>query len=173
MEETNNKQLIYKNIISWKHEKFGIFVCFNCDKTIYIHVKSITLLESKCPYCYPYKQFIPVLLESPYAGKTQQEIDKNIQYARACMKDCLDRGEAPFASHLLYTQPGILNDSIPEERIKGIEAGLLWGKFAKKTVVYCDYGITEGMMKGIKRAENRGRIIEKRLLSRSGNIGYS
>ena len=38
-----------------------------------------------------------VIIESPYAG----EIDKNTAYARRCMRDSLDRGEAPFASHLL------------------------------------------------------------------------
>ena len=52
-----------------------------------------------------------VVLESPFAGN----VEMNIHYARACMADCLARGEAPFASHLLYTQPGILDDDIPEE----------------------------------------------------------
>lgn len=47
-----------------------------------------------------------VVVESPFAG----DIQKNIEYARKCMADCLKRGEAPFASHLLYTQDGILDD---------------------------------------------------------------
>lgn len=42
-----------------------------------------------------------VILESPYAGN----IEKNVAYARACVRDSLSRGEAPIASHLLYTQP--------------------------------------------------------------------
>ena len=50
-----------------------------------------------------------VYLESPYAG----DVEKNIKYARLCMKDSLDRGEYPFASHLLYTQENILNDNDP------------------------------------------------------------
>ena len=41
-------------------------------------------------------------------------------YARACVADCLRRGEAPIASHLLYTQPGVLDDDVPEERAQGI-----------------------------------------------------
>lgn len=41
---------------------------------------------------------ILVLLESPYAGY----VERNLAYARACARDCLLRGEAPFASHLLY-----------------------------------------------------------------------
>jgi hypothetical protein len=102
-----------------------------------------------------------VLIESPYAG----DVEKNIAYARACMRDSLYRGEAPFAMHLLYTQPGILNDAVPEERNWGIEAGLAWGKFAEITAVYSDLGITPGMEIGIQRAKKEGRKIEYRELA--------
>ena len=40
-----------------------------------------------------------VIVESPYAG----DIDKNVRYVRACMRDCLLKGESPYASHALYT----------------------------------------------------------------------
>lgn len=110
---------------------------------------------------------IPVLLESPYAGDAQR-ILYNVRYARACMADSLRRGEAPYASHLLYTQDGILRDGVPEERAQGIEAGLLWGKFAEKSVVYIDMGISEGMKQGIARAEAEGRPVEERKLGRNG-----
>ena len=101
-----------------------------------------------------------VLIESPFAG----EVEKNIRYARACMRDSLLRGEHPFVMHLLYTQDGILDDDIPSERNLGIEAGLAWGKCARKTVVYTDFGITPGMEQGIKRAKEEGREIEYRQL---------
>lgn len=101
-----------------------------------------------------------VLLESPYAG----EVEKNVAYARACMRDCLLRGEAPFASHLLYTQEGVLDDLIPEERQLGIEAGLAVGKTFYATVVYTDRGISNGMKYGIERAEKEGRPVEYRTL---------
>lgn len=101
---------------------------------------------------------IKVILESPFAG----EVEANIEYARKCMRDCLLRGEAPIASHLLYTQDGILDDLIPEERTLGIEAGLIWGELAEKTVVYTDRGISRGMNYGIKRAIESGRIIDYR-----------
>lgn len=101
-----------------------------------------------------------VILESPYAG----DIDKNTRYARKCMADCFKKGEAPYASHLLYTQPHVLNDLIPEERKLGIEAGLLWGEKAEKTVVYCDLGMSTGMKMGIERAEKANRPIEYRYL---------
>jgi len=101
-----------------------------------------------------------VIIESPYAG----DVDTNIRYARSCMRDSLKRGESPFVMHLLYTQEGILDDDIPEERSLGIEAGLAWGKHASKTVVYTDLGITPGMEKGIQRAKEEEREIEYREL---------
>ncbi len=106
------------------------------------------------------KEIPLVLIESPFAG----DVDTNIKYARACMRDSLDRGEFPFAMHLLYTQDGILNDDIPEERNWGIEAGLAWGKHASKTIVYTNLGITPGMEKGIQRAKEEGREVVYREL---------
>lgn len=103
---------------------------------------------------------ILVQLETPYAG----EVERNVRYAQACMRDCLDRGEAPFASHLLYTQPGVLDDKIPEERKAGIEAGLAIGKRMDWTVVYIDLGVTEGMQQGIARARAEGRQVVTRKL---------
>jgi len=109
-----------------------------------------------------------VILESPFAG----DLDKNIEYARACFKDCFQRGEYPFASHLLYTQPGILDDNIKTERDLGIRAGLEWGKFADATVVYIDFGISEGMKLGIDRAKKEGMPVEYRKLKKqSRSIG--
>lgn len=103
---------------------------------------------------------ILVLLESPYAG----DIEANLTYARKCMHDCFKRGEAPYASHLLYTQEGILDDNISEERMLGIEAGLLWGSKADKTVVYTDLGISSGMEYGIQNAIKAGRMIDYRTI---------
>lgn len=101
-----------------------------------------------------------VLIESPFAG----DVDGNVAYARQCVRDCLRRGEAPFASHLLYTQPGILNDLDPDERQEGIDAGLAWGCAAAATVVYTDRGISRGMAYGIANAEAAGRPVEYRSL---------
>lgn len=107
-----------------------------------------------------------VILESPFAG----DVAKNIEYARAAVRDCLLRGEAPIASHLLYTQPGILNDDIPEERQHGIGAGLAWGRVAGATVVYIDRGISAGMRYGIARAHQEDRPVEYRSLSEWADI---
>ena len=101
---------------------------------------------------------IRVVIESPFAG----DVEKNIAYARKCMTDCLKRGEAPFASHLLYTQDGILDDDIPHERELGIEAGFVWGELAEKVVVYQDLGISGGMQLGIDMAAARDIPVEYR-----------
>ncbi len=45
---------------------------------------------------------IRVIVESPYAGATARIIERNERYLRACLRDCLLRGEAPFASHGLF-----------------------------------------------------------------------
>lgn len=101
-----------------------------------------------------------VIVESPYAG----DVERNTRYARAALADCLRRGEAPFASHLLYTQPGVLDDDVPHDRAGGIAAGLAWGEKADATIVYMDLGISSGMRVGIERARRDGRVIEFRRL---------
>lgn len=109
------------------------------------------------------KDHVPfVLLESPFAADTEEGLVENAEYARAAMRHSLYRGEAPFASHLLYTQ--MLDDTVPLERRMGIEAGLAIGMFAEKTVVYTDRGISRGMQYGIDNAEMAGRPIEYRTI---------
>lgn len=99
-----------------------------------------------------------VIIESPYSG----DIPRNMAYAKAAMRDCLFRGEAPYASHLLLTQPGILDDTDPAERALGIATGLAWGAKADATVVYRDLGVTPGMQGGIERALRERRKVEYR-----------
>ena len=52
-----------------------------------------------------------VQLESPFGAPTRENIITNVAYALLAMRDSLGRGEAPFASHLLYTQ--MLDDQNP------------------------------------------------------------
>lgn len=101
-----------------------------------------------------------VIIESPFAGDTE----KNLSYLRAAMADCLRRGEAPFASHGLYTQPGVLDDTDPVQRAHGIAAGLEWGLKADATVIYHDLGISRGMGHGLIAALDAGRPVEWRSL---------
>lgn len=101
-----------------------------------------------------------VIIESPYAG----DVEANVAYARAAVRDSLSRGEAPIASHLLYTQPGVLNDDDPHERQWGIDAGLAWRRVAEASVVYADRGVSSGMSYGIRAAEAAGLPVEFRYI---------
>lgn len=101
-----------------------------------------------------------VILESPYAGAVKD----NIRYARRCTHDSVHRNEAPLVSHLLYTQPHILDDSNPSERALGIAAGHAWYLVADLCVVYIDCGISVGMILGIHRALQWNIPVEYRKL---------
>lgn len=107
-----------------------------------------------------------VVVESPFAhhkGDTAREAH-TMRYLRAALADCLARGEAPFASHAIYTQEGVLDDWIPAEREKGIAAGFAWAAKADARVVYTDLGISKGMALGIKHAHVRRQEVEMRTL---------
>ena len=100
-----------------------------------------------------------VIVESPFAGGFA-----NVKYSRECIKDCLNRGESPFASHLLYTQKGILDDKVPDERRKGIDAANGWLEVADYVTVYMDLGVTRGMLIGVMKAARLGKPIHLRWL---------
>lgn len=111
---------------------------------------------------------IRVIIESPFAG----DVERNRTYLRRAMRDCIKRGESPYASHGLLTQEGVLDDDDPAERKLGIQAGFVWREVADKTVVYVDYGISTGMEHGIADAEGMavdcvGHDIEHRTIGRN------
>ena len=97
-----------------------------------------------------------VIIESPFAG----EVERNKIYCKRCILDSLRRGEAPFASHALYTQ--VLEDTIEDERRLGMEAGFSLIRYSEYTVAYIDYGISSGMSEGIKIARDMGHVVEER-----------
>ena len=106
-----------------------------------------------------------VILESPLAAPTREGIEAHKRYARACMKDALEkRGESPFASHILFDAPGeILDDLIPIHRQFGLEASAVWyGSFIEAVVVYVNLGISPGMQVGINLALDAGIPVEYR-----------
>ncbi len=113
-----------------------------------------------------------VYLESPYNG-TPEEIRANVEYAQRAVRDCLERGEAPFASHLLYTQcpgAGFVSDDddtcVSIGREAAMDAAFAWRAACEKTVVYIDRGISAGMQNGIDHANEIGCSVEYRSLER-------
>lgn len=103
-------------------------------------------------------------MESPFRGGDEAEAKRNLEYARAAVRDCVLRGEAPIASHLLLTQPGILDDNDPAERRRGIAAGHAWIEMAEAVVVYIDLGLSPGMVAGIQAAKIAGVPVYERNL---------
>ena len=113
-------------------------------------------------------------VESPYSAPTLEGLTRNIRYARACVRDALLRGEMPYASHLFFTQPGILGDNVPEERDRGIHAGKsIIRALNAVTVVYTDLGMTGGMQLGVDMAKEDGREVVYRKLGEGWEERFS
>lgn len=92
----------------------------------------------------------PVIIESPYAC----DVEGNRAYLDRCILDCLRRGEAPIASHRMYTSA--LDDLNPVERALGIAAGLAWYPVAERCVVYADRGVSRGMRYAVETVMRAG-----------------
>lgn len=104
------------------------------------------------------------IIESPFAGDSPVTIARHVRYARLAMADSISRGEAPLASHLLYTQDNILNDLIPEEREIGITCGYAWMSVAERVAIYTDFGHSPGMILAVMAAKNLNLPVEYRQL---------
>ena len=110
-----------------------------------------------------------VVIESPFGRNpdgskcTPEEYERNRIYVLRCLKHSLDQREAPFASHALY--PLVLDDTDKGDRDLGIRAGFAWGQSASRCVVYEDYGITEGMIKGISKWDHYN--VERRSIGKN------
>lgn len=105
-----------------------------------------------------------VQIESPLASDNPVGLQRNITYVNHALRDSLLRGEAPFASHALYARAGVLDDTIPYERSRGMNAGFAFLRVASSMAVYTDLGISPGMREGIALAERVGLPIEYRSL---------
>lgn len=102
-----------------------------------------------------------VIVESPYAG----DIALNTLYAQFACHDCIvNHNEAPYASHLLYTQPHILRDEVSNERELGIMAGFVWRESAEQSNFYNDLGSSSGMRLGMSDCEEKGKVFTIRFL---------
>ena len=91
-----------------------------------------------------------VILESPYSGATEADIERNHIYLQRCIQDSIDRGESPYASHQMLTQA--LDDASPSDRAIGIAAGYAWWRCADAIVFYVDLGWSSGMVAALTRA---------------------
>lgn len=108
------------------------------------------------------REFRLVVIESPFRAISPEDHVRNVEYARACLRDALKRGDAPMASHLLYTQA--LDDGDPLQRSYGMEAGWAWFKVAQAVVFYTDLGFSQGMNAALLLAESLKIPVEQRWL---------
>jgi hypothetical protein len=113
-----------------------------------------------------------IVIESPYTATAQYSVEDNVQFARRCLTWAVLRGVAPLASHLLYTQPGVLDDSIPEERSLGIQAGLTWAIMASEAW-FClrpDEELSSGMYQAATFYRENGIMIRVFRFTPAGNF---
>lgn len=109
-------------------------------------------------------QYQRVIIETPYHAPTPTKVEENIAFAKQCILDSLSGKEYPFASHLFYTQPGLLADHVPTERICGINCGYAWMAVAELVAFYIDRGFSKGMLDAMKQALVLNIPIEIRIL---------
>lgn len=94
-----------------------------------------------------------ISIESPYAG----DVARNEAYARAAMRFVLEEGHSPYASHLLITQ--VLDDTDPEQRARGIAAGIEMGNSCDERWLFWDFGMTPGMELAATAAQHLGQPV--------------
>lgn len=102
-----------------------------------------------------------VVIESPYAG----DVERNMLYLDFCIRDCLARGESPYASHRMLTSA--LDDNIPKDRELGIDAGLAWRRRADDRLFYLDLDWSGGMLAARKLYQSEGLRFEWRKLPKA------
>jgi len=91
-----------------------------------------------------------IVIESPFAG----EVERNLLYLDYAIRDAIERGESPYASHRMLTSA--LDDTDAAQRAIGIEAGLAWRMRADDRVFYIDLGWSKGMEAAVHRYDGEG-----------------
>lgn len=98
---------------------------------------------------------------SPYWGDTK----RNKEYARKLTRAALDNGFIPVTVHLYLTEA--TDDTNPEERVRGMAAGMKILENCKYILVGDRYGISEGMKAELTFAAVKGKIM---LYEKDGKI---
>lgn len=106
------------------------------------------------------------IVESPLRGHPDG-YEAGLAYARCCLRHAISLGDTPWMSHLLYTQA--LNDTIPQDRSKGLELHMNIIKLAlfmpvARMAIYADYGISEGMQEAIDYAHHLQITVTERFI---------
>lgn len=102
----------------------------------------------------PRREVKTIYICSPYRAITQEEAERNINYARELTRKVLRAGGIPITPHLYITQ--CLDDNILEERQQGLAAGIELLFKCDCVLLGAKYGISQGMNSEIKAAEKNG-----------------
>lgn len=98
---------------------------------------------------------------SPYRGDTK----RNKEYARKLTRAALDNGFIPVTVHLYLTEA--TDDTNPEERVRGMAAGMKILENCKYILIGDRYGISEGMKAEMTFTAVKGKIM---LYEKDGKI---
>lgn len=98
---------------------------------------------------------------SPYRGDTK----RNKEYARKLTRAALDNGFIPVTVHLYLTEA--TDGTNPEERVRGMAAGMKILENCKYILIGDRYGISEGMKAEMTFAAVKGKIM---LYEKDGKI---
>ena len=98
---------------------------------------------------------------SPYRG----DIRRNKEYARELTKIALDNGFLPVTVHLYLTE--VVDDNDPEQRKRGLAAGMKILENCKYILIGEKYGVSEGMKAEIIMAALKGIVM---LYEKDGKI---
>ncbi len=90
---------------------------------------------------------------------------RNHDYALRCCRDSLARDEAPYASHVFFDQPGLLDDADAAQRALGMACGREWSRQATLHAFYLDRGWSSGMLAAHEQCMRMGWSMELRYLS--------
>lgn len=102
-----------------------------------------------------------LIVESPFKATETYSVEENIAFARKVCRHALLLGYSPYASHLFFTQPGLLDDDLPNERRLGIDAGLVWSVGVGD--VWFALRSDEKLSVGMTYAANRHRMREAKV----------
>lgn len=90
---------------------------------------------------------------SPYRGDTK----RNKEYARKLTRAAIDNGFVPVTVHLCLTE--VTDDQNPEERSRGMAAGMKILENCKYILIGNKYGISDGMKAEMTLAALKGKVM--------------
>lgn len=100
------------------------------------------------------KEMEVIYICSPYRAVDEENLQRNIEYAKELTREALLRGESPVTVHLYMTQ--CLDESNEQERNTGLAAGRELIPRCDAVIVGARHGISAGMKVEIDFARRCG-----------------